>query len=75
MRMGMLFARASVFMLDRKGDFTYKPAGVKLGDAGTPLLWYKPKGKETYRVLYGDLHAADLRADQLPAAGNPQPKP
>ena len=65
--------RPSCFVL--KGDYGYKPEGVKLGDADKVLFWYKPKGKETYRALFGDLHAADVTADQLPAAEKPQPKP
>jgi len=75
MRIAMLVSRVQVFILDRKGDFTYKPEGVKLGEAGKMLLWYKQKGKETYRAIFGDLHVADVPADQLPTPEKPQPKP
>ncbi len=74
-RMAMLFARAQVFILDRKADFHYQPEGVKLGDGGKMLLWYKQKGKATYRAIFGDLHIADVPADQLPPAEKPQPRP
>jgi outer membrane lipoprotein-sorting protein len=74
-RIAMLVSRIQVFILDRKGAFTYKPEGVKLGEAGKMLLWYKPKGKETYRAIFGDLRVADVPADQIPAAEKPQPKP
>jgi len=37
----------------------YAGAGVKMGDAETPIFWYKPDGSSTYRVIYGDLHIAD----------------
>ncbi len=58
----------------QKEDTHYQPESVKLGDAGKILLWYKPEGKETYRAIYGDLHVAELTADQLPAAEKPRPK-
>lgn len=74
MRLGSLFARAQVFAMDQKGNTHYQPAGVKLGDAGKILLWRKVKGKETYKAIYGDLHIAEVPADQLPAAEKAQPK-
>lgn len=40
-------------------DLHYVGAGVKLGDAGRIICRYKPPGKETYRVIYGDLRVAD----------------
>ncbi len=75
LRIAMIVSRVQVFILDRKGDFTYKPEGVKLGEAGKMLLWYKQKGKETYRAIFGDLHVADVPADQLPTPEKPQGKP
>jgi outer membrane lipoprotein-sorting protein len=75
MRVANLVARVQVFLLDRKGDYTYKPQGVKLGDADKMLLWYKPKGKDTYRALFGDLHVAEVPADRLPAGAKPAPEP
>jgi outer membrane lipoprotein-sorting protein len=75
MRVANVVARVQVFLLDRKGDYTYKPEGVKLGEADKMLLWYKAKGKETYRALFGDLRVAEVTADRLPAAEKPQPKP
>jgi outer membrane lipoprotein-sorting protein len=74
-RIAMVVSRVQVFILDRKGDFTYKPDGVKLGEAGKMLLWYKQKGKQTYRVLYGDLRSADVPADQVLGSSKPQSKP
>jgi hypothetical protein len=38
------------------------------------IFWYQPKDKQTYRALFGDLHAADVTLDQLPAVEKPQPK-
>lgn len=41
------------------------------GDAAKIVFWYKPEGSDKYRALFGDLHAADVTADQLPE----KPKP
>ncbi len=43
----------------------YAGAGVRLGDADTPIFWYRPEGSNTYRVIYGNLRVAD--ADSPPA--------
>ena len=62
------------FMLatrELKDGFGYKADGVKLGDAGTIILWYKPKGADLYRAVYGDLHGADVTADKLPERPSP----
>lgn len=48
-------------------DFHYAAKGVKLGDADTPVAWWKGKDKGMYRVLYGDLTFKDLPAEKLPA--------
>jgi outer membrane lipoprotein-sorting protein len=75
MRLVNLVSRVQVLVLESRKDYGYKPEGVKLGDADKVLFWYKPKGKATYRALYGDLRAADVPADQLPVAEHPQAKP
>ncbi len=49
-----------------KGNFGYKADGVKLGDADKVLFWYRKKGAEKYRAIFGDLHAEDVTADRLP---------
>jgi len=54
-----------------KGGFGYRADGVKLGDAGKILFWYRPDGGTSFRVVYGDLHVADVTADKLPE----KPKP
>jgi outer membrane lipoprotein-sorting protein len=74
-RLVNLVVRVQIFMLERKGDYGYKSDGFKLGDAEKILFWYKPKGKETYRAVFGDLHVADVTADQLPAVEKPQSQP
>ncbi len=45
---------------------TYVGGGVKLGDAAKPILWHRPKGKQTYRVIYGDLSVKDVAPEDLP---------
>ena len=54
------------FQFELSGKFGYKPDGVKLGDAGKVLFWYRKKAQETYRAIFGDLHAEDVTADRLP---------
>jgi hypothetical protein len=49
-----------------EGKWYYRGKGVKLGDAATPIFWYRPKGSATYRVIYGDLHVADVAPENLP---------
>jgi outer membrane lipoprotein-sorting protein len=58
--------------------FHYQGKGVKLGEKATPVLWYKPKGKAKYVVIYGDLHVERVAKKDLPpkrkAATKPAPK-
>ena len=39
---------------------------VKLGDADKAIFWYRPKGAEKYRVIYGDLSVKDVAPENLP---------
>ena len=55
------------------GEFAYAGRGVKLGDKATPILWYKAKDAEAYRVIYGDLHAEDAETAPKPPASRPAP--
>ena len=74
-RMVTVTVRVQMFLLERKDDYGYKADGVKLGDATKIIFWYKPKDKATFRALFGDLHAADVTADQLPVVEKSRPKP
>jgi len=47
-------------------DLYYTGASVKFGEADKPILRYRPKGSQTYRIIYGDLSVRDATADQLP---------
>ena len=68
-QIGISFARGLMFhqMLENQGgEWHYAGAGVKLGDADTPVFWYRPQGQQTYRVIYGDLSVKDLAAQDVP---------
>lgn len=49
-----------------KDAYGYTPAKVKLGEADKVLFWYRPKGSQTYRAIFGDLHAEDVPVERLP---------
>jgi len=48
------------------GQWYYRGKGVKLGEAGKPIFWYRPRASKTYRVIYGDLHVEDVVPENLP---------
>ena len=48
-------------------DLRYVGAGTKLGDSQSPILWWQPKGADTYRVVYGDLSVKDVAPGDLPS--------
>lgn len=51
--------------------YGYQPDGVKLGEAGRVLFWYRPAKAEKYRVLHGDLNWTDEPAERLPGRSKP----
>jgi outer membrane lipoprotein-sorting protein len=63
--------RVQIFLNECEGDNGYRPEGVRLGDADKILFWYRRKGSTGYRAIFGDLHAADVTADQLPRKSGP----
>jgi outer membrane lipoprotein-sorting protein len=58
--------QAILFVNSLKKNYVYRPEAGKLGDAHKMLFWYRPEKAEKYRVLYADLHWADVAAEQLP---------
>jgi outer membrane lipoprotein-sorting protein len=73
-RIGRTVVQIQIFLLDSKKEgrgYGYTSDGVKLGDADKVVFWYRPQGAEKYRAVFGDLHIADVTADQLPE----KPKP
>jgi formylglycine-generating enzyme required for sulfatase activity len=68
-KMGNSFLQGMFFLqtcYTSKMDFHYAGAGVKLGDAGKAIFWYRPKDAKTYRVIYGDLSVKDVAPENLP---------
>ena len=59
---GIMFAHT----LTEDADWHYTGEDVEFGDAETAIFWYRPKGSETYRVIYGDLSVKDVAPDNLP---------
>jgi hypothetical protein len=55
-----------VQLLKYENDWNYVGKNVKLGDAESPVCWYRPDGSETYRVIYGDLSVKDVAPANLP---------
>lgn len=49
-----------------RGTWRYAGQNVPFGDPQTPILWYRPEGSSTYRVIYADLHVADVAPEDLP---------
>lgn len=54
-------------------EWSYAGKGVRLGAKDKPIFWYRPKGKETFRVIYADLSIKDASADELPEVPTTQP--
>ncbi len=55
-----------VQLLKTENDWHYVGGSVKLGDAESPVCWYRPTDSETYRVIYGDLSVKDVAPEDLP---------
>lgn len=68
MENALKFARGWIFyrLLKPENDWHYVGCGVKLGDAESPVCWYRPTDSETYRVIYGDLSVKDVAPEDLP---------
>lgn len=66
-KMGRYFIQGMMYLqILNEMEWHYAGAGVRLGDASTPILWYRPQGSETWRVIYGDLRVEEAASDQLP---------
>ena len=49
-----------------ENSFRYLGKGVKLGDKGRIVCWYKLKGAKAYWAVYGDLSVKDVAPEDLP---------
>ena len=66
-QLGNYFIQGMMFIqILNEMEWHYAGAGVKLGDAETAIVWYRPEGSETYRVIYGDLSVKDVAPENLP---------
>ena len=67
-QIGVTFGKGMIFrqMLGNAGQWKYVGAGVKLGDAETPVCWFRTPDSQTYRVIYGDLTIRGATTDQPP---------
>ena len=52
--------------LPAKSDWYYNGADVELSDSQTAIFWYRPKGSENYRVIFGDLTIEDMAPEDIP---------
>jgi hypothetical protein len=53
---GMQFA----WELPESADAHYAGKGVKRGEPDRPIFWYKPEGKDQYRVIFADLSVKEV---------------
>ncbi|MFB0554965.1 MAG: outer membrane lipoprotein carrier protein LolA, partial [Phycisphaerae bacterium] len=67
-RAAMTIYRGIMFLTQLPADSNWRYTGedVKFGDANTAIFWYRPKGSENYRVIYGDLSVKDVEPENLP---------
>jgi hypothetical protein len=62
MQPGFIFVQ----LLKSENDWHYVGKNVKLGDAESPVCWYRPDDSKTYRVICGDLSVKDVAPEDLP---------
>lgn len=68
LKMAMKISPGFIFvhLLKAENDWNYAGGDVKLGDAESPVCWYRPTNSETYRVIYGDLSVKNVAPEDLP---------
>ncbi len=61
--------KGCVFAQEMKveGDWHYGGKGMSVGNAEVPVCWWKERDSGRFRIIYGDLSAADIREEALPA--------
>lgn len=48
------------------GSWKYLGDGVRLGDKGRVVCWYRPIGSKAYRIIFGDLSVKEVAPKDLP---------
>jgi outer membrane lipoprotein-sorting protein len=73
MGIGLTVKPTYLFVKDHtvKDSFRYIGKGAKLGDKERIVCWYKLKGSNTYRAVYGDLSVRDVALEDLPLPVEP----
>ena len=61
-------SRGFAFLGMNRGAWRYAGGGVKLGDADTPVFWWRSRNSATAKVIYGDLSIKDVSPKDLPTA-------
>jgi outer membrane lipoprotein-sorting protein len=64
--MTLTFAVMVPAKMKPENDWHYEGKGIKFGDAGQPVCWWKPTGSKTYKVILGDLSVIDVDLGQAP---------
>jgi len=69
--------RAMLFLnqLPASANWRYAGTGVKKGNAAKPIFWYRPGDAKTYRVIFADLHIADVPAADVPVVSTAETQP
>ncbi len=49
-----------------EGTWRYAGQNVSFGDPTVPIFWYQPAGSATWRIIYADMHVADVAPQDLP---------
>ena len=67
-KMGEAIQKAVIYLATlgaRTEEWKYVGKDVKLGDAKSVVMWWRPKGAKTYRVLFGDLKIRDVTPEAM----------
>ena len=67
--LGTIFGRGLMFLsflVSAGAEWEYVGNGVQLGEGDEEILWYRMPDSQSYRVIYGDLRAEDVVAQNQP---------
>lgn len=62
---------AFVEQMTEEGEWVYIGGGVRLGDAQSPVCWWKTPDATRYRLVYGDLRVEEVLPEHLPRVDVP----
>lgn len=48
------------------GSWHYSGKGIMLGDKDAPVCWWKEKGSDNFKIIYGDLRIENIEEKDLP---------